>query len=269
MTDKKIGIIGLGNMGSALLNGVINSNTIPVDNIIIYDLDQSKRAIYNELKFSENSCELTVNADIIILAVEPHIISKVLTEIKSSLSNEKIIISLAAGISHQSMYDLIDGVCPVVRTMPNSPMLVGEGMTAICDNHGLNDDDINTIKALMSSAGLVVILEENLMDAFTALAGSSPAYLFVFIEAMADGGVLMGMPRDKAYKIAAQAMIGSAKLMIESGKHPGELKDMITSPAGTTIEALHVLEKGGFRGLVMDCIKACAEKNKKIGKLNG
>ena len=185
-------------------------------------------------------------ADILFLAVKPVYYKSVIDEIKDIVSSDQIIVTIAAGKSIAWVEEAFGGARKIVRTMPNTPALVGEGITAVCTNSNVSESDLSNVMDLLESFGKAEVINENVMDAVVAVSGSSPAYVFMFIEAMADAAVAEGMPRAQAYKFAAQSVLGSAKMVLETGKHPGELKDMVCSPAGTTIEAVRVLEKEGL-----------------------
>ncbi|MDN5277177.1 MAG: pyrroline-5-carboxylate reductase [Clostridiales bacterium] len=265
----RLGFIGAGNMASAIMRGIIACGIVHPNNIYAFDVDLDKlNRLSAELGIctAKDNCQVVSNSDIVILAVKPNTYSKVLLEIKDCLEERHILISIAAGISVDFIKQLIGGRCKVVRTMPNTPALVGEGMTALCTNHDLSPKELKAVKDILHSLGKVEEVSENLMDAVTAVSGSGPAYVAMFIEAMADGGVLAGLPRDLAYRMAIQTVIGTARLLSEWGKHPGELKDMVSSPGGTTIEAIRQLEKQGFRGAVIEAVNACTLKAKTMGK---
>lgn len=256
-------------MASAIMRGIIACGIVHPNNIYAFDVDLDKlNRLSAELGIctAKDNCQVVSNSDIVILAVKPNTYSKVLLEIKDCLEERHILISIAAGISVDFIKQLIGGRCKVVRTMPNTPALVGEGMTALCTNHDLSPKELKAVKDILHSLGKVEEVSENLMDAVTAVSGSGPAYVAMFIEAIADGGVLVGLPRDLAYRMAIQTVIGTARLLSEWGKHPGELKDMVSSPGGTTIEAVRQLEKQGFRGAVIEAVNACALKAKTMGK---
>jgi len=265
----RLGFIGTGNMASAIIKGVIAHGIVHPNSIHAFDVDLAKlNKLSAELGIcaAKDNCEVVSNSDIIILAVKPNIYGKVLLEIKDCLEESHILVSIAAGITVDFIRQIIGGRCKVVRTMPNTPALVGEGMTALCTNHDLSLDELKEIKEILRALGKVEEVPENLMDAVTAVSGSGPAYVAMFIEAMADGGVLAGLPRDLAYRMAIQTVLGTAKLLSQSGKHPGELKDMVSSPGGTTIEAVRQLEKQGFRGAIIEAVNACMLKAKSLGK---
>ena len=203
-------------------------------------------------------------ADMIFLAVKPVYCEQVLREIKDKLTKDRIIVSIAAGKTMAWLEEQLGKDTKIVRTMPNTPALVGEGITAVCPNEQVTDKELTQVCEVLESFGKAEVIKESMMDAVIAVSGSSPAYVFMFIEAMADAAVAEGMPRAQAYRFAAQSVLGSAKMVLETGKHPGELKDMVCSPAGTTIEAVRVLEQTGFRGSVMECMKACADKSRNM-----
>lgn len=266
---RRLAFIGGGNMASAMLKGIVQQDILQKENIWVYDIDGHKlETVTKELgvQAADSNVHAVSSADIIVLAVKPVYAATVVQEIKDALSEDKILISIMAGISSEALQTLIDHRCPVVRTMPNAPAFIGEGMSVICQPQGLKLEDFEMVQALFKSFGRVEVIEERLMDAATAMSGSSPAYVFLFIEAMADGGVRMGLPRDVSYRLAAQAVQGAARMVLESGMHPGVLKDMVTSPGGTTIEALSVLEEYGLRSMMMEAIKVCADKSAQLGK---
>ncbi|MCX7884784.1 MAG: pyrroline-5-carboxylate reductase [Caloramator sp.] len=265
--NKKIGFIGAGNMGQAMIGGIIKSKIAKSQEIIVCDLDEEKLKKIAEdfnVKTTTNSKELSNEADIIILAIKPNIFDVVLSDIKDSITDSKIIVSIAAGKTIKSIENILGDNKKIIRTMPNTPALVNAGMTAVCKNKNVSDEEIKEILDIFESFGETEIVSEYLIDSVIGISGSAPAYVFMFIEALADAGVIGGMPRDKAYKFAAQAVLGSAKMVLETGKHPGELKDMVCSPAGTTIEAVATLEEEGFRGSVIKAVKDCIRKSKEM-----
>lgn len=265
--NKKIGFIGCGNMGKAILTGILSSNKIPKEDIFVSTKsEKSKNSIENEfgVKATLNSNEVAKFSNILFLAIKPNIFKDVLLDIKENISKDTIVISIAAGISINNMEEWLGDNYKIVRTMPNTPALVGEAISAICPNKNMKEEELGEICNIFNMFGECEILEEKYFHAFIALCGSSPAYVFMFIEAMADAAVKLGIQRNKAYKMAEQAVLGSAKLALETGKHPGELKDMVCSPAGTTIEAVIELESGGFRSTVIKALEKCAEKSKNM-----
>ncbi|AMD95483.1 pyrroline-5-carboxylate reductase [Leptotrichia sp. oral taxon 847] len=263
----KIGFIGTGNMGSSIIKGILSSKFEKNENINIFDLDKDK--VNNLVKeYGVNAVnsekELAENSDIIVLSVKPHIIPVVLKNLSENVKKDTIILTIAAGISISVIENALGEDKKVVRTMPNTPAQVLSGMTAVTFNKNIENSEKEIIFNFLNSFGKSVEIEEKLMHAYTGISGSLPAYVYMFMEALADGGVLCGMPRDKAYKIVAQAVAGSAKMLLETGKHPGQLKDEVCSPAGTTIEAVRVLENGNFRGNVIGAVVACTEKSKEM-----
>lgn len=269
--NKKIGFIGAGNMGTALLKGILNSGLANPDEIFVYDVDKSKTSLLNNeagVCITHNNSELVEKSDIIILAVKPNYIKSALEECAGSFNSNKVIVSIAVGVSIQTIAEILGKDAKIVRTMPNIPVVVGEGMTLISFGGNIEETEKVIVKKLFECSGKAEELEERLMSEVTALTGSSPAYVFLFIEAMADAAVLSGIPRGLAYKLASQAILGSAKMVLDSGKHPGELKDQVCSPAGTTIEAIAALEKNGFRHAIIEAMNECTKKAREIGKVS-
>lgn len=265
----KIGFIGTGNMGSAIIKGTVTAKFISGNEINIFDPNNAKVRELVE-KYNANSLQDEIstveNSDIIILCVKPNIYNSVLKKIKDSIAKNKIIVSIAAGINIDSIENIIGKDKKVVRTMPNTPAQVLQGMTAVTFNGNMDKEEKEIIFKLLNSFGETVEIEEKHMHAFTGISGSLPAYVYIFVEALADGGVLEGLPRNEAYKIAAQAIKGSAQMILETGKHPAVLKDEVTSPAGTTIEAIRTLENGNFRGTIINAVNACVRKSKEISE---
>jgi pyrroline-5-carboxylate reductase len=265
--NKKIGFIGSGNMGSAMIKGIISSNLVSSKDIYVSDIDESKLKIIKEelgVNVTTKSKELVSKVDIMVLSVKPNIYSIVLNEIKNEIKDDMLVITIAAGINIEFVENIIGNDKKVIRTMPNTPALVNEGMAAICPNKNISEDELKLVVSIFESFGKAEVLKEYLIDSVIAVSGSSPAYVFKFIEAMADGAVLGGMPRDKAYKFAAQAVLGSAKMVLETGMHPAELKDMVCSPGGTTIEAIASLEKNKFSGTVIEAMEKCMDKSRNM-----
>ena len=262
----KLGFIGSGNMCGAIVDGIIksgyNPNDITVAGVLQDQLDMFMEK-YEVLTTSDNTA-VTADSDIVFLCVKPNVIYSVIDEIKDYVSDGKIIVSIAAGQDIKKLTDAFGKKVKLVRLMPNTPALVGEGMTAMTPNENVTSEEAATVKELLESFGKAEIVPEKLMDAVTAVSGSSPAYVFMFIEAMADAAVMGGMPRSQAYTFAAQAVLGSAKMVLETGLNPGALKDMVCSPAGTTIEAVASLEKSGMRSSVIEAMRACIEKSRNM-----
>lgn len=259
----KLAVIGAGNMSSALVNGIISNGVMKASSVTVTDPDESKLTTIAAIgvNTSKDNSKAAFDADVIILAVKPNIYPKVLEQL-SQLDNltEKIFVTIAPGISIAKVKSYLKADVKVIRTMPNTPAMVGEGMTALCYEAPVTEEEYTAVERLFQAVGETQLLEEKLLDAVVSVSGSSPAYVYMMIEAMADAAVYDGIPRAAAYKLAAQAVMGSAKMVLESGKHPGELKDMVCSPGGTTICAVQVLEDEGFRSSI---IKAMIECNKK------
>jgi pyrroline-5-carboxylate reductase len=214
------------------------------------------------IRTASDCLQVAEEADLIILAVKPIFVRDVIDEIRSALSG-KAVLSIAAGWTVKMLEKELRGTdAAYMRVMPNTPALVGEGMTAYCANDLVSEKDLELVRSLLQSFGKAEQVHESLMDVVTSISGSSPAYVFLIIEAMADGAVADGMPRDKAYRFAAQALLGAAKMVLETGKHPGELKDMVCSPGGTTIEAIQILEKRGLRSALIEAERACTLKSR-------
>lgn len=265
---KKIGFIGAGNMGGAILGGILNSKMIDNNHIIASaKSDRTIEKIKNDynVNVTKDSKEVVEFSDLIVIGVKPDIYDEILEEIKD-LINDKIIITIAAGKTIEAMEKIIGDDKKIVRTMPNTPSLVGEGMTSLSPNKNISEEELSFVKSIFDSLGKSEVVKEDLIHAVIGASGSSTAYAFMFIEAIADGAVRAGMPRDKAYTFASQGVLGAAKMVLDTGKHPGELKDMVCSPGGTTIEAVKVLEEEKFRGAVLKAIDSCVKKSIEMSK---
>lgn len=242
----KLGFIGTGNMASAIMGGIIKNNVIPAEEIIGADLFAPGRERVQKaygINVTADNKEVAEKAETIILSVKPQFYESVIADIKDVVKENQIIITIAPGKTLAWLAEKFGKDVKIVRTMPNTPAMVGEGMTAVCPNEHMTEDEIAYVKSLLESFSRAEIVPERLMDVVTAVSGSSPAYVFMLIEAMADAAVSGGMPRKQAYEFAAQAVLGSAKMVLDTGKHPGELKDMVCSPAGTTIEAVRHIRR--------------------------
>ena len=267
--NKIIGFIGAGNMGQAIVGGIIKAGLVPLENILMSDLH---KPILEKVKEKYSIGVTTDNklvaekSDILVLAVKPNLYPIVISEIKDLVKENVIIVTIAAGKSIESTEKAFEKDLKIIRTMPNTPALVGEGMTAMCVNKLITEEDIKDVSKLLSCFSKVELVSESLIDAVTSVSGSAPAYVYMFIEAMADAAVLQGMARDKAYKFAAQTVLGSAKMVLETGLHPGVLKDMVCSPGGTTIEAVAELEDKGFRSAIISAMNKCYKKSKEMSK---
>lgn len=263
----KLGIIGFGNMAEAILGGILNAGFIEKENVTASGKDEAMLAKASEkygIYVEPDNKKVVAHADVVLLSVKPQILADVISEIKDECTEDKLIISIAAGKSLQFMEEAFGCAHKIVRCMPNTPALVGEGSTGICFSDSVTANEKEYALNLFSCVGKAQEVPEKLMDVVVGVSGSAPAYVFMFIEAMADAAVEMGMPRAQAYTFAAQAVMGSAKLLLETGKHPGELKDMVCSPGGTTIAAVRVLEEKGMRVAVMDAVIKCTERSKEL-----
>lgn len=264
----KIGLIGLGNMAKAIIGGILKKGIAAPADLIGSSRTEATAGQVKEL-FGMETCQdnrrVAESADLLFLAVKPIFFPEVLEEIRDVVRPETIVVSIAAGKSlHYIEEGLGSDAVKIVRCMPNTPALVGEGCTGICANKNVTPEELFLVLNLMRSFGVAELVPERLMDVVVGVSGSSPAYVFMFIEAMADEAVAAGMPRKQAYQFAAQSVLGSAKMVLETGMHPGELKDMVCSPGGTTIQAVKVLEEKGMRGAVMDAMEACIEMSRKL-----
>jgi len=263
----KLGIIGFGNMAEAILGGILSGEFVVKEDVTASGKDEIMLAKASEkygINVEPDNKKVVADADVILLSVKPQILPDVIAEIKDVCTQDKLIISIAAGKSLQFIEDAFGCAHKIVRCMPNTPALVGEGSTGICFSESVSDEEKTFALNMFSCIGKAQEVPEKLMDVVVGVSGSAPAYVFMFIEAMADAAVEMGMPRAQAYTFAAQAVMGSAKLLLETGKHPGELKDMVCSPAGTTIAAVRVLEEKGMRAAVMDAVIKCIERSKEL-----
>ncbi len=258
----KLGFIGTGNMASAIIGGVISQNLAKPEEVIGSDLFAPGRENAQKkfgIKVTADNMDVVKEADIIVLSVKPQYYADVIAQISGEIKENQIIITIAPGKTLAWLAEQFGKDVKIVRTMPNTPAMVGAGMTAACPNEHITEEEFATVRKVLESFSVVEVVPEKLMDAVTAVSGSSPAYVYMFIEAMADAAVSGGMARPQAYKFAAQAVLGSAKMVLETGKHPGELKDMVCSPAGTTIEAVRVLEERGMRSAVFEAMKVVEE----------
>lgn len=267
--EKKIGFIGAGNMAKAIIGGIVKSKLVKSENIFIYGPHLDKLKItQNEFGVSigASANELAKTMDILFIAVKPNIFLSVLDDIKKDVKSNTLIVSIAAGITIDNMEQILSEKYKIIRAMPNTPALVNEGMSSLCGNSNVTEEELLLVKEIFDSFGKTEIIPEYLIHSVIGVSGSAPAYIFMLIEAMADGAVLGGMPREKAYTFAAQAVLGSAKMILETGKHPGELKDMVCSPSGTTIEAVKVLEERGLRSAIIEAMEKCMNKSKEMEK---
>ncbi len=269
---KKIGFIGTGVMGTAMIKGILAANIVNPSDIYVFDLDNQKLQALNEelgVNMAADSLALVKACEYMIIAVKPNIVKTVLEEIKEVFSKDKVLISIAAGIPLKTYKKILGEDKRIIRAMPNTPAVIGEGMTLFSYDNVVPDNNIKDAMSILGALGKVESIDEKLMNEVVALTGSSPAYIFMLIEAMADAAVLSGIPRQTAYRLASQAVAGSAKMVLETGKHPGELKDQVCSPAGTTIEAVTTLEKNGFRNSIIQAMSKCTDKARELGNIYG
>lgn len=266
----KIGFIGLGNMATAMIGGMLAKGLVGPGNVIgSAKTKETTRRVGKQYKITTvlNNIQVAKEADILFLAVKPIFFPEIIEEIREAVRSDTVIVSIAAGWSLACLKEAFDRPeLKFVRCMPNTPALVLEGCTGVCPDEKVTQKELDAVMELLNSFGRASTVPERLMDVVVGVSGSSPAYVFMFIEAMADAAVAGGMSRQQAYEFAAQAVLGSAKLVLETGIHPGQLKDMVCSPGGTTIEAVKVLEEKGFRAAVMDAVEACMEKSKDMAK---
>lgn len=266
---QKIAFIGSGNMGKAIIGGIIHSQLTQAEQLFVYDIDPEKSAQMQQqfgINAVDSVTEIAALADILFIAVKPNAMATVLEQIKPHLRMECLVVSIAAGITLATLEHGLSNQHKIIRTMPNTPALVNAAMCSVTPNANITPAELERVVRIFKSFGEAEVLSEYLIHSVIAVSGSAPAYAFMFIEAMADAAVLGGMPRAQAYKFAAQTLLGSAKMVLETGKHPAELKDMVCSPGGTTIEAVKVLEEKGFRAAIIDAMVSCMAKSELMSK---
>ena len=264
-----IGVLGAGKMATALAKGLVQAKLVHAHQIIASDpIDAARAAFAKEVgvKATASNLETTKSAQVLVLAVKPDQVAGVLKDIRGLVTEKHLLCSIAAGVTLAKLESGLGNGARVIRVMPNTPALVGASATAYALGKNATAEDGRLAQEMFSAVGVAFQLKEPLLDAVTGLSGSGPAYVYLIIEALSDGGVAAGLPRDVATKLAAQTVFGSAKMALETGQHPGVLKDMVTSPGGTTIEGIHELEKAGVRGALINAVRAAAEKSKKLGQ---
>ncbi|HEX9048719.1 MAG TPA: pyrroline-5-carboxylate reductase [Verrucomicrobiae bacterium] len=269
MVQLKIGFLGAGKMATALAKGLLNAKLVQPDQLFAADpipVARDHFAAQTGAKALAVNLDLAKAANVLILATKPDQVSAVLTEIAGAFSAKHLLISIAAGVTLARLEDVLPAGSRVIRVMPNTPALVGAGASGFALGKNATPADGELAQKLLSAVGVALPVKESLLDAVTGLSGSGPAYVYQFIEALSDGGVASGLPRDVATRLAAQTVLGSAKMVLETGLHPGSLKDQVTSPGGTTIEGVHELEKGGLRATVMSAVRAATDKAKWLGQ---
>lgn len=270
MENKKIAVIGAGNMGTALIRGLVKAKWCSPERVMAtLPRDEKAEALAKEFKIktSTDNAKAAGWADVVILAVKPQILPSVMKEISGEINKEKLIVSIAAGVTTQTIEDAF-GKVPVIRTMPNVATTVELGATALCAGRYAHDDHKEMARSIFEAVGMVVEVPENLMDAVTGLSGTGPMYIFQIIEGLSDAGVKVGMSRHIASSLAIQTVLGAAKMAQTMKKHPAELKDLVTSPGGTAITALHSLERNRLRAILMDAVEAATNRSRELGQLN-
>lgn len=269
LAGRQIGIVGGGNMAEALLAGLLHKGLTTPDRLVVSDPLVSRRDLLSRtfgVGVTADNQRAVRQADIVILCVEPQLLDDVLTALSPSLESHPLVISVAAGYPLSRMGHLLPATASLIRAMPNTPSTIGAGVTAMSLAPGVSCKDREMARQLFESVGMVVEVEERLLDAVTGLSGSGPAYVYAMIEALADGGVLSGLPRPTAQLLSAQTVAGAAAMVLEPGKHPAVLKDQVASPGGTTIAGLHRLEQGRLRATLMSAVEAATQRSQELGK---
>lgn len=265
---RTIGFIGAGRMATALAKGLISSGFARADDIVASDVSSTARSQFEsstEATSVSSSAKAFENRDVVVLAVKPQHMSSVLAEAAQLVKSEQLVVSIAAGVTLETMVKALGDGVRLVRVMPNTPCLVGCGASAFSLGGAATEDDARFVESMLQTVGIAVEVPETQLDAVTGLSGSGPAYGFQIIEALSDGGVCAGLPRDVSTHLAAQTLLGAAQMVLETGQHPGTLKDAVASPAGTTIAGLHALEQGGLRAALMDAVVAATQRSKELG----
>jgi pyrroline-5-carboxylate reductase len=269
MKNRKIGMLGTGNMASALVRGLLSSKTLRPDQIRGSDV-RAEHLLELEKKYgiqtTTSNSELLAWANVVVLAVKPQVIDRVLDQVAGDFNSDTLVISVAAGVPIRSIEARLPDGARVLRAMPNTAAIALAGATGVAPGSRATPEDVQFTQALFDAVGRTVVLDESLIDAVTGLSGSGPAYVMLIIEALADGGVKVGLHRETALLLAAQTVYGSAKLLLETGEHPGRLKDMVTSPGGTAIAGLHTLESGGLRRTLIDAVEVATKRAVELGE---
>jgi pyrroline-5-carboxylate reductase len=269
-TELRIGFLGAGKMATALAQGFVRAGLLAKENILASDPSEAACQQFADVVGARTTAfnpDVARFAPVVILAVKPDHVDPVLGEVRPEFSEKHLLISLAAGVTLAKLESGLGTGARVIRVMPNTPALIGEGASGFALGRSALAEDGQLALSLLSAVGVAFQLKETLLDAVTGLSGSGPAYVYQFIEALSDGGVASGLPRDVATKLAAQTVLGAAKMVLQTGMHPGALKDTVTSPGGTTIEGVHQLEKGGLRGTVMTAVRAASDKSRTLGQI--
>ena len=270
LKNRQVGLIGTGNMGEALIKGLLHGHVCKPEQIFCSDTRPEKLKSIREMygvKGTSHNIEVAKHSDILILAVKPQIMKQVVSEVAKHLDLSKLIISIAAGVPLDAIESCAKRELKLIRVMPNICVSVREGVSAIAGGKHITKEDLMIAKTIFDSVGKSLFIEENLLDAVTGLSGSGPAYIFLIIDALADAGVKVGLSRDDALILASQTVLGSAKMLIETGEHPGKLKDSVTSPGGTAIAGLHTLEEGGLRTTLINAVEVATQRSKALGEM--
>jgi pyrroline-5-carboxylate reductase len=269
MKHRRIGMLGAGNMATAIVDGLFASNAVTPESVRVSDPSRARLkelATKHGIVTHESNLELVGWADLVVLAVKPQVVEPVLTEVGAHFSPDALLVSIAAGVPTAALESRVASSVRVVRAMPNTPAFVRAGATAVAAGSRATLEDLEVARALFDSVGRTVILDEHLLDAVTGLSGSGPAYVMIMIDALSDAGVKVGLTRETARLLATQTLYGSAKLVLETGRHPAELKDMVTSPGGTTIHGVAALEAGGLRAALIDAVEQATERSAELGR---
>lgn len=268
-TEKTIGFLGAGNMAEALIRGLIQGGVVPAARIIASapraERQEELRTAYGIVTTADNT-EVARRAHVLVLSVKPQILERVVHEVAAHVHPNALVVSVAAGVDTATLEELLPAGARVVRAMPNTPALVRAGATAIARGRHATDADLAEARVVFDAVGLTVVLDEAQLDAVTGLSGSGPAYIFLILEALADAGVKVGLSRRNAQRLAAQTVMGSAKLLLDTDEHPGRLKDMVTSPGGTAIAGLHTLEEGGLRTTLINAVETATKRARELGR---
>lgn len=267
--NRMIGFIGAGKMAQAIIGGILHADKVPAENIMASAAsNETVRNVMERfpIRVTTDNKAVAEHADILFLAIKPNLHQAIIEEIKNIIKPHALIITIAAGISLQFLEESFPRKVKAIRSMPNTPSLIGEGMSVFCANQFVTKEELDEVLRVFSCFGRAEVVAESLMDSIPAISASSPAYVYMFIEALADGGVKNGLTREQSYKLAAQAVVGAAKMVLETGKHPGELKDEVCTPGGATIEAVAELESKGLRTAVLSAMEKCTEKTKALSK---
>ncbi|MDI7260570.1 MAG: pyrroline-5-carboxylate reductase [Thermodesulfobacteriota bacterium] len=270
LRNKQVGFLGSGNMGEALIHGLLHGHLCRPDQILCSDAKPERLKAIREkygVRGTSHNTEVAKQSDIVILSVKPQVMKQVVEEVAKYLDLSKLIISIAAGVPLDAIESCARKELKLIRVMPNICVSVREGVSAIAGGRHASKEDLMMAKTIFDSVGKSIIIEEYLLDAVTGLSGSGPAYIFLIIDALADAGVKVGLSRDDALILASQTVLGAAKMLIETGEHPGKLKDMVTSPGGTAIAGLHTLEQGGLRTTLINAVEVATERAKALGEM--